>query len=55
MSKAKANAALNVASIGNGREIEKIEPFSASHSITASNQKSTAKNKKERIIMIECN
>ena len=46
MSKAKANAALNVASIGNGREIEKIEPFSASHFITASNQKSTAKNKK---------
>ena len=37
MSKSKANAALNVASIENGREIEKIESFSASHSITASN------------------
>ena len=37
MNKTKANAALNVASIENGREIEKSEPFSASHSITVSN------------------
>lgn len=37
MSRTKANAALNVASIENGREIEKIEPFSASHHTTASN------------------
>ena len=43
MSRTKANAALNVASIENGREIEKIEPFSASHSITTGNSLSIAK------------